>query len=102
MDYGGSCFKDVKALIKSGKEENFDFKILEATEYINKNKKVILVDEIEKYFGGNIQGKKRLQCGDWLSKQIQTILEASSLDNIELLLEKGAQVVAYDAIAEKM
>ena len=57
IGYGGSCFpKDVKALIKSGKEENFDFKILEATEYI---------------------------------------------DNIELLLEKGAQVVAYDAIAEE-
>jgi len=29
------------------------------------------------------------------------IREASSLDNIELLLEKGAQVVAYDAIAEE-
>ncbi len=29
------------------------------------------------------------------------IREASSLDNIELLLEKGAKIVAYDTVAEK-
>ena len=102
IGYGGSCFpKDVKALIKSGKEENFDFKILEATEYINKKQKVILVDEIEKYFDGNIQGKKIAMWGLAFKANTDDIREASSLDNIELLLEKGAQVVAYDAIAEE-
>ena len=102
IGYGGSCFpKDVKALIKSGKEENFDFKILEATEYINKKQKVILVDEIEKYFGGNIEDKKIAMWGLAFKANTDDIREASSLDNIELLLEKGAQVVAYDAIAEE-
>ena len=102
IGYGGSCFpKDVKALIKSGKEENFEFKILEATEYINKKQKVILVDEIEKYFDGNIQGKKIAMWGLAFKANTDDIREASSLDNIELLLEKGAQVVAYDAIAEE-
>ena len=102
IGYGGSCFpKDVKALIKSGKEENFDFKILEATEYINKKQKVILVDEIEKYFDGSIQGKKIAMWGLAFKANTDDIREASSLDNIELLLEKGAQVVAYDAIAEE-
>ena len=102
IGYGGSCFpKDVKALIKSGKEENFDFKILEATEYINKKQKVILVDEIEKYFDRSIQGKKIAMWGLAFKANTDDIREASSLDNIELLLEKGAQVVAYDAIAEE-
>ena len=102
IGYGGSCFpKDVKALIKSGKEENFDFKILEATEYINKKQKVILVEEIEKYFGGNIEGKKIAMWGLAFKANTDDIREASSLDNIELLLEKGAQVVAYDSIAEE-
>ena len=102
IGYGGSCFpKDVKALIKSGKEENFDFKILEATEYINKKQKVILVDEIEKYFDGSIQGKKIAMWGLAFKANTDDIRESSSLDNIELLLEKGAQVVAYDAIAEE-
>ncbi len=87
IGYGGSCFpKDVKALIKSGKEENFDFKILEATEYINKKQKVILVDEIEKYFGGNIEGKKIAMWGLAFKANTDDIREASSLDNIELLM----------------
>jgi len=102
IGYGGSCFpKDVKALIKSGKEENFDFKILEATEYINKKQKVILVDEIEKYFGGNLEGKKIAMWGLAFKANTDDIREASSLDNIEILLQKGAKVTAYDAIAEE-
>ena len=102
IGYGGSCFpKDVKALIKSGKEENFDFKILEATEYINKKQKVILVDEIEKYFGGNLNGKKIAMWGLAFKANTDDIREASSLDNIEILLQKGAKIVAYDNIAEE-
>ena len=102
IGYGGSCFpKDVKALIKSGKEENFDFKILEATEYINKKQKVILIDEIEKYFGGNLNGKKIALWGLAFKANTDDIREASSLDNIEILLQKGAKIVAYDTIAEE-
>jgi UDPglucose 6-dehydrogenase len=102
IGYGGSCFpKDVKALIKSGKEENFDFKILEATEYINKKQKVILIDEIEKYFGGNLNGKKIALWGLAFKANTDDIREASSLDNIEILLQKGAKIVAYDNIAEE-
>src|SRR5690606_34871166 len=59
IGYGGSCFpKDVKALIRSGKGENFDFQLLQATEEVNINQKTILVPEIENYFGGNLQGRR--------------------------------------------
>jgi UDPglucose 6-dehydrogenase len=102
IGYGGSCFpKDVKALIKSGQDEDFNFKILEATEEINKKQKVILVDEIEKYFGGNLEGKKIAMWGLAFKANTDDIREASSLDNIELLLEKGAKVTAFDTIAEE-
>ena len=102
IGYGGSCFpKDVKALIKSGKEENFDFQILNATENVNKAQKVILVSEIEKYFGGNIKDKKIAMWGLAFKANTDDIREASSLDNISLLLEKGAKIRAYDAIAEE-
>ncbi|MDY3537430.1 UDP-glucose/GDP-mannose dehydrogenase family protein [Riemerella anatipestifer] len=101
IGYGGSCFpKDVKALIKSGKETDFDFQILEATENVNQNQKVILVSEIEKYFGGNLKGKKIALWGLAFKANTDDIREASSLDNIEILLEKGATITAYDAIAE--
>jgi len=102
IGYGGSCFpKDVKALIKSGKQEDFNFKILEATESVNQQQKVILVSEIEKYFDGILTGKKIAVWGLAFKANTDDIREASSLDNIKILLEKGAEIVAYDAIAEE-
>ncbi|MBQ0151923.1 MAG: UDP-glucose/GDP-mannose dehydrogenase family protein [Chryseobacterium sp.] len=102
IGYGGSCFpKDVKALIRSGKDENFDFEILEATEKVNISQKIILVSEIEKYFNGDISGKTIAVWGLAFKANTDDIREASSLDNIELLLSKGAKVVAYDTVAEK-
>ena len=102
IGYGGSCFpKDVKALIRSGKQENFDFQILEATENVNQAQKVILISEIEKYFEGNLQGKKIALWGLAFKANTDDVREASSLDNIKILLEKGAEIIAYDAIAEE-
>lgn len=102
IGYGGSCFpKDVKALIKSGKQEGFDFQILEATENVNQAQKVILVSEIEKYFGGNLQGKKIALWGLAFKANTDDIREASALDNIKILLEKGAEIIAFDKIAEQ-
>lgn len=101
IGYGGSCFpKDVKALIKSGKDDDFTFKILEATEEVNTKQKVILAEEIEKYFG-SLEGKRIALWGLAFKANTDDIREASSLDNIRLFLEKGAEVVAYDAIAEE-
>ncbi|WP_175620638.1 UDP-glucose dehydrogenase family protein [Chryseobacterium schmidteae] len=101
IGYGGSCFpKDVKALIKSGKDDGFNFQILEATEKVNISQKVILVSEIEKYFKGNLEGKTIAMWGLAFKANTDDIREASSLDNIELLLQKGAKIIAYDLIAE--
>ena len=102
IGYGGSCFpKDVKALIRSGKQEGFDFQILEATEEVNQTQKVILVSEIENYFKGDLKGKKIALWGLAFKANTDDIREASSLDNIKLLLEKGAAITAYDSIAEE-
>lgn len=102
IGYGGSCFpKDVKALIRSGKQEGFDFQILEATEEVNQTQKVILVSEIENYFKGDLKGKKIAIWGLAFKANTDDIREASSLDNIKLLLEKGAEITAYDSIAEE-
>lgn len=100
IGYGGSCFpKDVKALIKSGTEDGHEFKILQSTEEINQKQKVILVDAIEQYFG-DLKGKTIALWGLAFKANTDDIREASSLDNIQLLLEKGANIVAYDSIAE--
>lgn len=102
IGYGGSCFpKDVKALIKSGKQEDFDFQILNATENVNQAQKVILVSEIENYFEGDLKDKKIALWGLAFKANTDDIREASSLDNIKLLLQKGAKITAYDTVAEE-
>lgn len=102
IGYGGSCFpKDVKALIKSGKEENTIFQILEATEAVNSTQKTILVSDIENYFGGDLAGKKIALWGLAFKANTDDIREASSLDNIRILLDKGTKITAYDLVAEE-
>lgn len=102
IGYGGSCFpKDVKALIKSGKNENYDFKILEATEKVNQKQKVILAEEIDNYFDGQLQDLKIAVWGLAFKASTDDIREASSLDNIRIFLERGAKVIAYDTVAEE-
>lgn len=102
IGYGGSCFpKDVKALIKSGKNENYDFKILEATEKVNQKQKVILAEEIDNYFDGQLRDLKIAVWGLAFKASTDDIREASSLDNIRIFLERGAKVIAYDTVAEE-
>ncbi|WP_313717455.1 UDP binding domain-containing protein, partial [Kaistella carnis] len=84
-----------------GKQEGFDFQILEATEEVNQAQKIILVSEIDNYFKGDLKGKKIALWGLAFKANTDDIREASSLDNIKLLLEKGAEITAYDSIAEE-
>ena len=58
IGYGGSCFpKDVKALIKSSNEANYDFKILKAVEEVNANQKQSIIPKIKNYFLNDLKGK---------------------------------------------
>lgn len=99
IGYGGSCFpKDVKALVKSGKQQNFRFQILEAVEVVNTAQKTILIPSLEEYLGG-LEGKKIALWGLAFKENTDDIREASSLEMIEVLLKKGAHIVAYDAAA---
>lgn len=97
IGYGGSCFpKDVKALHKSGKDENHDFKILNAVLDVNKKQKTILIPKIEKFFNGNLKDNKIAIWGLAFKPETDDIREAPALDVIEVLLEKGAQITAFD------
>ncbi|MCU4175294.1 UDP-glucose dehydrogenase family protein [Carboxylicivirga sp. N1Y90] len=97
--YGGSCFpKDVKAIIKTAQQNNYNLRILESVEEVNEDQKKVLVKKVKKHFP-DIKG---LTFGVWgLSFKPQTddMREAPSLVIIEALLEAGAKVKAYDPVA---
>jgi UDPglucose 6-dehydrogenase len=97
IGYGGSCFpKDVKALNKSGIDENFQFKIINAVMDVNENQKLILVQKVKSYFGNDLRGKNFALWGLAFKPETDDIREAPSLDIINELTLAGANIVSYD------
>lgn len=97
IGYGGSCFpKDVQALVKSGKENNFDFAILNAVMEVNEEQKTILMPKIRNYFRGDLKGKKIALWGLAFKPDTDDIREAPALYMIDALKKEGAEIVAYD------
>src|ERR1035437_783157 len=102
IGYGGSCFpKDVKALIHTAEEFNYELRLLKAVEAVNQDQKSVLVHNILKYFNGDIKGKTIAIWGLSFKPQTDDMREAPSLVIIQKLLEAGAKVKAYDPIAMK-
>ncbi|HAV53829.1 UDP-glucose dehydrogenase family protein [Aequorivita vladivostokensis] len=97
IGYGGSCFpKDVKALKKAGKNENYDFKILKSVIEINSAQKTILLPKIENYFKNGLKGRTIAVWGLAFKPETDDIREAPSIDMMEGLLDKGAKLQVFD------
>lgn len=102
IGYGGSCFpKDVKALVKSASDVNYDFKILTSVEEVNESQKLVLFEKIKKHFSNNIKGKTFAVWGLAFKPNTDDIREAPALEIINKLLEEGCKVQAFDPEAMK-
>ena len=100
IGYGGSCFpKDVKALIHTAQNYNYDLRVLKAVEAVNKDQKSVLFHKIEQYFKGDLTGKTVAIWGLSFKPQTDDMREAPSLVIIEKLLLAGVRVKVYDPIA---
>jgi UDPglucose 6-dehydrogenase len=98
--YGGSCFpKDIKALIHTAKGVKADAGILEAVEHRNARQKRRLYDKVVGRYGSDLKGRTFAMWGLAFKPNTDDVREASSLTLIELLVEAGAKVRAYDPIA---
>ena len=97
IGYGGSCFpKDVQALAKTSEEYKYDFKVLKSVMEVNQDQKIKLIPLIKNHFGGDLSGKTIAVWGLSFKPYTDDIREAPALDNIKILLEEGAKVIAYD------
>lgn len=100
VGYGGSCFpKDVKALIRTAKDRNYDMRILNAVEEVNEAQKEVLFSKVNQHFNHKLQGKTFAMWGLSFKPKTDDMREAPSLVIIEKLLAAGANVVAYDPVA---
>ena len=100
IGYGGSCFpKDVKALVRTGAENGYALRILQAVEDVNEDQKHVMVDKVKKQFGTDLRGRHFAMWGLSFKPETNDMREAPALVICEELLEAGATVTAYDPVA---
>ena len=101
IGYGGSCFpKDTKALKYLAKQYGYQLKTVEAAVDVNAAQKTRLYQKACKRMI-TFEGLKVAVLGLAFKPGTDDLREAPSLDNVKLLLENGAQITAYDPVAEQ-
>jgi UDPglucose 6-dehydrogenase len=102
VGYGGSCFpKDVKALIKTAEECDYDFLLMKAVEEVNEKQKLVLSEKILARLGNGsvarpLEGRTFAIWGLSFKPRTDDMREAPSVVIINRLLEMGASVRAHD------
>lgn len=100
VGYGGSCFpKDVKALIRTARENGHEMRILESVEDVNDDQKMVMSKKVVRHYGEDLTGKTFAVWGLSFKPKTDDMREAPSVVIINELLKRGAQVRAYDPVA---
>jgi UDPglucose 6-dehydrogenase len=98
--YGGSCFpKDVKALIRTGRDNGVQLRVLDAVEAANDVQKQVLVQRVVQRFGEDLKGRTFAVWGLAFKPNTDDMREAPSRVVVEELTRRGARVQAYDPVA---
>jgi UDPglucose 6-dehydrogenase len=94
--YGGSCFpKDVKALIRTGRQVGLEFDLLEAVEAVNERQKHVVLRKVEQALG-DLAGKTVALWGLAFKAETDDMRESPAIPVIEGLLKGGAKVQVHD------
>ena len=97
VGYGGSCFpKDVKAVVRTARDHDYEFRILEAVEEVNDRQKQVLFKQVTTHFGADLSGKRFAVWGLAFKPNTDDMREAPAVVLIESLLAAGATVCATD------
>lgn len=101
IGYGGSCFpKDTKALKYLARQNGYRLRTVEAAVDVNKEQKTKLYKKAcERLI--TFKDLKVAILGLSFKPGTDDLREAPSLDNVALLLEQGANIYAYDPVAEE-
>jgi UDPglucose 6-dehydrogenase len=98
--YGGSCFpKDVKAIIKTAADYDYELNVIKAVEKANEFQKNVIFNKIMTFFNNNLKNRKLGIWGLSFKPKTDDIREASAIILIENLLAAGAKIKAYDPAA---
>lgn len=101
IGYGGSCFpKDTKALKFQARKAGYQLRTVEAAVDVNTEQKTRLFAKASNRMI-TFQHLKVAVLGLAFKPGTDDLREAPSLDNVALLLEEGADIYAFDPVAEE-
>lgn len=104
VGYGGSCFpKDVKALIDTAKDYDYEARLIQAVDSVNNDQKHVLANKVLDYFEpqGGVEGRTLALWGIAFKANTDDIREASATEIIKDLTAKGMKVKAFDPVANE-
>jgi UDPglucose 6-dehydrogenase len=97
--FGGSCFpKDTRAMAAIARTFNSESRIVDAVIEVNSRQRALMIPKIEKLVG-ELRGKTVAVLGLAFKPETDDMREAPSVDIIRCLVERGAEVRAYDPVA---
>jgi UDPglucose 6-dehydrogenase len=99
--YGGSCFpKDTLALLQTADKFGVEQRIVRTTVEVNDDRKASMVERVERAVG-DLKGKRVAVLGLAFKPNTDDMREAPSIPLINGLLERGAEVSAFDPVARE-
>ncbi|MBE0522547.1 MAG: UDP-glucose/GDP-mannose dehydrogenase family protein [Candidatus Methanoperedenaceae archaeon] len=99
--FGGSCFpKDVKALVGKARQIGYEPELLKSVIDVNERQPAMMVRLLKDRLG-NLDGKKIAVLGLAFKNDTDDIRESRSIPVIKELLDNGAEISAYDPMANE-
>ena len=100
--YGGSCFpKDTLALLKTADAAGVDQRIVRTTVQVNDDRKAHMAERVASALGGDVSGKRIGVLGLAFKPNTDDMRDAPSIPLINALVERGAEVSAFDPVARE-
>jgi UDPglucose 6-dehydrogenase len=94
--FGGSCFpKDCQALIDIARKSGYNFYLLEGVMQVNREQMELMVEKVRRKLG-EVRGKRVAAWGLAFKANTDDVRDSPALEIIKMLLEKGAEIKAYD------
>ena len=89
-------YLNARELVHTANENEYDFSILQAVLDVNDRQREVLAERVIAHFGGNVAGRTLAVWGLAFKANTDDVREAPSHIIIQILLDAGARIVAYD------